>query len=697
MRTASHYLRRVTAAWFLVQGLAMAIAQGAPATMVVPLDDLGLVESSVGIVIGRVERIESVQDPSGSRLFTRIRISVEEALKSEFPDGEITVRQTGGVVGDLRQWIDGSPEFALGERVLLFLDEDRDGHLRVAHLFQGKYRIWRDPETGDEYADRPTPPGVRVRAAPGASHPGAAGHHDIRKLREFGEQIAEAVRTRSRVHEKGLRRFHSSVASEVSGTIEVREAFTYMDPPSRWFEPDDGTPVSMQINSAGEPLAPTNGFDQVRAAFQAWSNVSGASFEFVDGGTTSAAGFNRDYVNAVSFRDPDGEIQNPTGCGGTLAIGGFYASGETRTVGGTTFNRIVEGDLVFNDGWEGCNFYENFARMAEVATHELGHVLGLSHSSDPDATMYSMAHWDGRGAALRTDDMDGLRAIYPTSDSTPPDSEILTGPTGSITATSATFTWTGSDDQTPEGSLVYATRLDPLEATFSAFGSATSRTVSGLGLAAYTFYVKAKDLAGNEDPTPAGRAFTVAPPSVTLDVARAGSADGTVTSSPGGINCGGGCSTSVPSGTVVTLTATPAAGAEFRVWRGACSGTSTTCILSVGSASSATAVFSKIFTDPALAGGIVIKAMHFTDLRQAVATLRNRAGLGVFTWTDPTLSAQSTPVKAVHLTDLRTALTQAYQAAGRTAPSYAEAITPRQTSIRASHLSELRTAVRALE
>jgi hypothetical protein len=43
---------------------------------------------------------------------------------------------------------------------------------------------------------------------------------------------------------------------------------------------------------------------------------------------------------------------------------------------------------------------------------------------------------------------------------------------------------------------------------------------------------------------------------------------GTVTSSPAGINCGADCSESYASGTVVTLTATPAAGWKFDRWRG---------------------------------------------------------------------------------------------------------------------------------
>lgn len=47
-----------------------------------------------------------------------------------------------------------------------------------------------------------------------------------------------------------------------------------------------------------------------------------------------------------------------------------------------------------------------------------------------------------------------------------------------------------------------------------------------------------------------------------------GTGNGTVTSSPAGINCGSTCSSSYNSGTVVTLTATPATGSTFAGWSG---------------------------------------------------------------------------------------------------------------------------------
>jgi uncharacterized repeat protein (TIGR02543 family) len=76
-----------------------------------------------------------------------------------------------------------------------------------------------------------------------------------------------------------------------------------------------------------------------------------------------------------------------------------------------------------------------------------------------------------------------------------------------------------------------------------------------------------------------------------LSVAIAGA--GTVTSSPGGINCGTNCSASYVNGTNVTLTASPATGYSFSGWSGACSGAGASCTVSMTDARSITAIFSQ--------------------------------------------------------------------------------------------------------
>jgi subtilisin family serine protease len=88
-------------------------------------------------------------------------------------------------------------------------------------------------------------------------------------------------------------------------------------------------------------------------------------------------------------------------------------------------------------------------------------------------------------------------------------------------------------------------------------------------------------------------------PTYTLSVARSGTGGGTVTSSSGGISCGATCSATFTSGTVVTLTATPAAGSTFSGWSGVCSGAAASCSITMSAARSATATFA-VIPDPGL-------------------------------------------------------------------------------------------------
>ena len=77
----------------------------------------------------------------------------------------------------------------------------------------------------------------------------------------------------------------------------------------------------------------------------------------------------------------------------------------------------------------------------------------------------------------------------------------------------------------------------------------------------------------------------------TLDVATGGSGTGTVTSSPAGINCGSTCSASYADGTSVTLTASAGSGSSLTGWSGDCSGTATTCTVTMSQARDVTASF----------------------------------------------------------------------------------------------------------
>ncbi len=85
--------------------------------------------------------------------------------------------------------------------------------------------------------------------------------------------------------------------------------------------------------------------------------------------------------------------------------------------------------------------------------------------------------------------------------------------------------------------------------------------------------------------------FNTSGTTFTLTVTKSGVGSGTVVSKPSGINCGTTCSANFAGGSIVTLRATPATGSTFGGWSGACSGTATTCNVTMSAAETVNAQF----------------------------------------------------------------------------------------------------------
>ena len=192
-------------------------------------------------------------------------------------------------------------------------------------------------------------------------------------------------------------------------------------------------------------------------------------------------------------------------------------------------------------------------------------------------------------------------------------------------------------------------------------------------------------------------------PMLTVNRGGTGSAAANTKSSPSGISCGGDCAESFPVNTQVTLTpGAAAAGSVFAGWFGAgCTGTGSCTTFAKETPATITAVYrlssSPItFSDDPLLPGTNIRALHITELRSVVNTLRATHGLPPFAFTDPALAAGDT-IKAVHVTDLQLALAQLYSQRGWLTPVFIESLTAGVTIIKASHIHELRMAVRLIE
>jgi len=459
------------------------------ATIIIPVADTDMAQQASDIVTGKIAKLKSSWDQNHQQILTKITLSVDQVLKGNLKKRRLTVTQLGGVVGDVEAWIDGNPQFTEGEKVLLFLERRANGGLRVLHLYQGKFSIFTDPETGAELTYREAhPEGVHVlsddytpehrSATEAAGDSTTLTDNGFLPLADLKARIHNAL-TNPSFEPLPQTPAPSSNSPQTSTPVTREEApFTLLgSPAARWFEGDTNLPVNMRVNLS---LSPAGAGTAVQAALNAWTGVSGASFKFQNAGSTSSAGLVYDGVSAISFGDPRGQITQPTRstcvnpttgkpyCSGVLAIGGYYRSGseaDTKVVNGQKYYKIIEGDLVFADGWENChNGFDNSLNVAEVATHELGHVIGLGHSADSTATMYAYAHFDGRGASLRADDIAGLKAIYPgagVTSSSPPTTSSCTyalsttsltvgaaASTGNVTVTASasTCSWTAASN-----------------------------------------------------------------------------------------------------------------------------------------------------------------------------------------------------------------------------------------------------------
>ena len=180
----------------------------------------------------------------------------------------------------------------------------------------------------------------------------------------------------------------------------------------RW---DDGAiPVPYAVNQTlSGDVSDAAALEAIQMGFNAWNVLPCSYMEWRDGGRTSNTSWGRDDgENAVTWRE--------SGWGDS---GGALAITMNNWGGG---NRLSDTDIKFN----GVNHsWAHFAAdpgndgrtdIASVATHEIGHALGLDHTGVRGSTMWpSVTSGDIDSRTLGPDDIAGACAIYDTGEPVP--------------------------------------------------------------------------------------------------------------------------------------------------------------------------------------------------------------------------------------------------------------------------------------
>ena len=201
--------------------------------------------------------------------------------------------------------------------------------------------------------------------------------------------------------------------------------------------------VLYYVNANSVWLSPSAVVSAIQAGAQAWSSQSLANIQLVYAGSTNGSSLTLNNKNEVFLRNDSNGLVGET-------YWWYDGSGH-----------LIDADVVFHEG--GYHFYTGSGcsggvYLEDVAIHELGHALGLGHSSVANTTMEPAmpGYCDLTQMSLASDDIAGIESLYPptsTGKNTAPAVSISSPGNGSSFGSGASVTFNGSASDSQDGNL----------------------------------------------------------------------------------------------------------------------------------------------------------------------------------------------------------------------------------------------------